>query len=92
VSPPSTNAGSPPTIVEGDPTDMAVENRQTLAVLAVRLLTRSLRQIPYVARPRAKLFHVQEPEMTEYFTHFSCALDVGTPDNAAHALDLYNQF
>ena len=29
--------------------------------------------------------------MADYFTHFSCLLDVGTPDNAAHALDLYNQ-
>ena len=29
--------------------------------------------------------------MTDYFTHFSCLLDVGTPDNAARALDLYNQ-
>ena len=29
--------------------------------------------------------------MADYFTHFSCVLDVGTPDNAARALDLYNQ-
>ena len=28
--------------------------------------------------------------MPDYFTHFSCLLDVGTPDNAARALDLYN--
>jgi hypothetical protein len=28
--------------------------------------------------------------MAEYFTHFSCLLDVGTPENAARALDLYN--
>ncbi|BAI99157.1 hypothetical protein Sj15T_31500 [Sphingobium sp. TA15] len=28
--------------------------------------------------------------MADYFTHFSCLLDVGTPDNAARALDLYN--
>jgi len=28
--------------------------------------------------------------MAEYFPHFSCALDVGTPQNAARALDLYN--
>jgi hypothetical protein len=27
--------------------------------------------------------------MTDYFTHFSCLLDVGTPENAAKALDLY---
>ena len=27
--------------------------------------------------------------MADYFTHFSCVLDVGTPDNAARALDLY---
>lgn len=29
--------------------------------------------------------------MTNYFTHFSCLLDVGAPDNAAKALDLYNK-
>ncbi|PEQ11653.1 hypothetical protein B2G71_16165 [Novosphingobium sp. PC22D] len=28
--------------------------------------------------------------MADYFTHFSCLLDVGTPDNAARALQLYN--
>jgi len=28
--------------------------------------------------------------MADYFTHFSCQLDVGTPQNAARALDLYN--
>jgi len=30
--------------------------------------------------------------MPDYFTHFSCVLDVGTPDNAARALDLYPAF
>lgn len=29
--------------------------------------------------------------MADYYTHFSCVLDVGTPDNAAQALDLYNK-
>jgi hypothetical protein len=29
--------------------------------------------------------------MANYFTHFSCLLDVGTSDNASRALDLYNQ-
>ena len=29
--------------------------------------------------------------MAEYLTHFSCLLDVGTPDNAARTLALYNQ-
>ncbi len=29
--------------------------------------------------------------MADYFTHFSCLLNVGTPDNAARALDLYNK-
>lgn len=29
--------------------------------------------------------------MADYFTHFSCLLDVRTPRNAAHALELYNQ-
>ncbi len=28
--------------------------------------------------------------MADYFTHFSCLLDVGTSENAARALDLYN--
>lgn len=28
--------------------------------------------------------------MAEYFTQFSCVLDVGSPENAARALDLYN--
>jgi hypothetical protein len=28
--------------------------------------------------------------MADYFTHFSCLLDVGTPENAARALELYN--
>lgn len=28
--------------------------------------------------------------MTSFFTHFACLLDVGTPDNAARALDIYN--
>ena len=28
--------------------------------------------------------------MANYYTHFSCLLDVGTADNAARALDLYN--
>ena len=28
--------------------------------------------------------------MADYFTHFSCLLDVGTHENAARALDLYN--
>ena len=28
--------------------------------------------------------------MADYFTHFSCLLDVRTPDNAARALGLYN--
>ncbi|MHA8045167.1 hypothetical protein AB3X21_00915 [Roseomonas mucosa] len=29
--------------------------------------------------------------MADYFTHFSCLLDVSTPENAARALDLYNR-
>lgn len=29
--------------------------------------------------------------MADYFTHFSCLLDVGTPQNAARALELYNE-
>lgn len=29
--------------------------------------------------------------MANYFTRFSCLLDVGTPNNAARALELYNQ-
>lgn len=30
--------------------------------------------------------------MADFFTHFSCVLDVGTPENAARALDLYQTF
>jgi hypothetical protein len=30
--------------------------------------------------------------MADFFTHFSCTLDVATPDNAARALDLYQAF
>ena len=29
--------------------------------------------------------------MADYFTHFSCLLDVGTPDKAAHALALFQE-
>lgn len=29
--------------------------------------------------------------MADHFTRFSCLLDVGTPENAARALDLYNE-
>ena len=28
--------------------------------------------------------------MAGYFWHLSCLFDLGTPGNAAHALDLYN--
>ncbi|MBL8579737.1 MAG: hypothetical protein KIT25_05495 [Enhydrobacter sp.] len=28
--------------------------------------------------------------MADYFTHFSCLLDVGTPENAVRALELYD--
>jgi hypothetical protein len=28
--------------------------------------------------------------MADYYTHFSCLIDVGTPENAARALELYN--
>src|SRR5690606_34244894 len=31
-----------------------------------------------------------ETVMADYYTHFSCLLDVGTPENAARALELYN--
>jgi hypothetical protein len=30
--------------------------------------------------------------MADFFSHFSCVLDVGTPENAARALDLYRAF
>jgi hypothetical protein len=33
-----------------------------------------------------------ETDMADYFTHFSSVLDVGTPDNAKSALDLYRTF
>ena len=28
--------------------------------------------------------------MADFYTHFSCLLDVGTPENAARALEIYN--
>ncbi len=30
--------------------------------------------------------------MADFYTHFSCLLDVGSPDNAARALDIYQAF
>lgn len=29
--------------------------------------------------------------MADYYTHFSCLLDVGTPENAARALELFKE-
>ena len=39
----------------------------------------------------APAFAFKETDMADFFTHFSCLLDVGTPENAARALDLYSQ-
>ena len=39
-------------------------------------------------RPSAPV--VTEAFMADYFTHFSCLLDVGTAENAARALAIYN--
>jgi hypothetical protein len=44
------------------------------------------------ARPLCRALTFVETDMADYFTHFSCVLDVGTPDNAARALDLYPAF
>ena len=44
------------------------------------------------ARPLCRALTFPETDMADYFTHFSCVLDVGTPDNAARALDLYPAF
>src|SRR5712671_531509 len=44
------------------------------------------------ARPSCRASTFVEADMADYFTHFSCVLDVGTPDNAARALDLYPVF
>src|SRR5258708_18849622 len=44
------------------------------------------------ARPLCRALTFLEADMADYFTHFSCVLDVGTPDNAARALDLYPVF
>jgi hypothetical protein len=41
------------------------------------------------ARPLCRALTFLEADMADHFTHFSCVLDVGTPDNAARALDLY---
>jgi hypothetical protein len=42
------------------------------------------------ARPSRRAFHFQEVFMADYFTHFSCLFDVGTPANAARALEIYD--
>jgi len=36
-----------------------------------------------------RAFVFQEPDMADYRSHFSCVLDVGTPQNALRALELY---
>ncbi len=41
------------------------------------------------ARPLRRALRFLEADMADYFTHFSCVLDVGTPHNAARALYLY---
>jgi hypothetical protein len=41
------------------------------------------------ARPQCRALTFLEADMADYFTHFSCVLDVGTPGNAARALDLF---
>lgn len=41
------------------------------------------------ARPLCRALTFLEADMADYFTHFSCVLDVGTAGNAARALDLY---
>ena len=37
------------------------------------------------------LLHFKEGLLTDYFTHFSCLFNLGTPENAARALELYNE-
>jgi hypothetical protein len=39
-----------------------------------------------------RAFPFLETVTADFFTHFSCVLDVGTPDNAAGALKLYQAF
>lgn len=39
-----------------------------------------------------RAFPFLETIMADFFTHFSCVLDVGTPGNAARALELYQVF
>jgi hypothetical protein len=41
---------------------------------------------PPLARLRAGLFRFRSLTMADYFTHFSCLLDVGTPENAASCI------
>jgi hypothetical protein len=43
------------------------------------------------ARPLGRVFPIQEVPMADYFTHFSCLIDVGTPDKAARALALFEE-
>ena len=40
----------------------------------------------------AGLRRFRSPAMADFYTHFSCLLDVGSPDNAARALELYQAF
>jgi hypothetical protein len=39
-----------------------------------------------------RAFPFLEAIMADFFRQFSCVLDVGMPDNAAHALELYQAF
>ena len=48
------------------------------------------RSRPRGESPRGAGLFLSEAHMADYFTHFSCLLDVGTTANAARALDLYN--
>ena len=68
--------------------DPGGERRKLLSATFASILARPKSICP--AMPRGPAFSFQEPDMADYFTHFSCLLDVGTPENAARALELYN--
>ena len=51
-----------------------------------------LQSNPDQTRPRAGFsISDKEPVMADYFTHFSCLLDAGSPENAAKAMALFHR-
>src|ERR1700677_4699685 len=81
-SPPAFTARARPAAWAGNP------------ILAHRHRHRRIHLRSTTPRPAScRSFHlIRSKTMADYFTHFSCELDVVTADNAARALELYRQF